>query len=82
MEERCYFLDRFIKEICLLPYLYESLEFQTFLRPNGDLEKAMSNLPRQTTDDVLGRFRTCIPVNEVSDEIRLINGCRWRVTSH
>jgi len=27
VEERCYFLDKFIKEICQLPYLYESIEF-------------------------------------------------------
>ncbi len=32
IEERLYFLDRFIKEIAVLPYLYESDEFQVFVR--------------------------------------------------
>lgn len=41
VEERCYFLDKFIREICQLPYLYESIEFQTFLRTPGDVEKAL-----------------------------------------
>jgi len=26
----------------------------------------MNNLPKQTTDDVLQRFRTAMPVNEVN----------------
>jgi hypothetical protein len=40
------FLDRFMKDICNLPYLAESLELQTFLRPTGDVEKALETLPR------------------------------------
>lgn len=33
VEERQFFLDKFMKEISQLPYLYESEEFQIFLRP-------------------------------------------------
>ncbi len=60
-----HFLDRFMKDLTLLPYLYESPEFQVFLRPQGDLEKALKTLPLMTTDDILGRLRTIMPVNEV-----------------
>ena len=59
------FLNRFIKEICLLPYLYESIEFQTFLKATGDVDKAMT-FPKQTTDELLARFREVMPINEVS----------------
>jgi sorting nexin-1/2 len=41
VEERCFFLDLFIKEICKLPYLFESSEFQAFIRTPGDVEKAL-----------------------------------------
>lgn len=59
------FLDRFLKEISKLPYLYESQEFQAFLRPQGvDVEKALENLTRMTSDDLLKRFREVMPVNE------------------
>ena len=71
------FLDRFIKEICCLPYLYESQEFQTFLRPNGELEKALDALPKMTTDELLARFRQVMPVNEVQHTINKLN--RWQV---
>ena len=60
-----FFLDRFIKDISSLPYLYESEEFKTFLRPLGDLEKCMTSLPKLTTDDILKRFREKIPLHEV-----------------
>jgi hypothetical protein len=61
-----HFLDRFMKDVTLLPYLYESAEFQVFARPQGDIEKAMKTLPLQTTDDILLRFRTIMPINEVT----------------
>jgi len=38
VQERRFFLDKFMKDIAGLPYLYESQEFATFLRPAGDVE--------------------------------------------
>jgi sorting nexin-1/2 len=70
VEERLYFLDRFMKEVCQLPYLYESEEFQAFLR-SPDTEKALDTLPRLTTDDLLNRFRTVMPVNEMAGDLKI-----------
>jgi hypothetical protein len=67
VEVRMHFLDRFMKDICILPYLYQSAELQVFLRPNGDLEKAFKSMPIQSTDDLIIRFRNCMPVNEVTN---------------
>ena len=68
-----HFLDRFIKGICLLPYLYESEEFQLFMRPpeGSSSEKALGLLPKLTTDDLLKRFRIVMPVNEMAGEHKL-----------
>jgi sorting nexin-1/2 len=71
VEERMYFLDRFIKEICSLPYLYESHEFDVFLRPPADLEKCMKSLSNLSTDDLLYRFRKMIPLNEGAGDLKL-----------
>jgi hypothetical protein len=61
------FLDRFMKDITLLPYLYESPEFQVFVRtPGPTLDAALKGMAPMTTDDILARFRTIMPVNEVS----------------
>ena len=50
VQERMYFLDKFMKDIAGLPYLYESQEFGTFLRPAGDLENCFNQLPLLSTD--------------------------------
>ena len=74
VEERQFFLNRFMKDVCQLPYLYESEELQAFLRPQnptGDVERALESLPRLTTEDLLVRFRTVVPVNETAGEIKL-----------
>jgi len=77
VEERLYFLDRFLKETCRLPYLYESEELQAFLRPqppnDKNVEAALELLPRLTTDDLLTRFRTVMPVNEMAGDLKLKN---------
>jgi sorting nexin-1/2 len=38
VQERMHHLNAFLKEISQLPYLYESQEFQLFMRPPGDLD--------------------------------------------
>ena len=52
VEERQFFLDRFMRSICELPYLYESDELQTFLRPPAqfatDVTRALETMPRLT----------------------------------
>jgi len=71
VEERMYFLDRFMKEVAILPYLYESHEFQSFLRPSETLAKALANLPAITTDEILNRFRKNIHIHEGVDNFTL-----------
>lgn len=72
VEERMFFLDRFMRQIAELPYLYESDELQVFLRPTGtDVCKALETMPRLTTDDLLARFRVCMPVNEMAGDLKL-----------
>ena len=64
VQERRFFLDKFMKDIAGLPYLYESQEFAIFLRPAGELETCFNQLPLLTTDQMLARFREVIPVDE------------------
>lgn len=65
-QERQYFLDLFMKKCCEIRYLAVSAEMQIFLRPNGDIEKLLDNVPKPRTNDMLGMFRVLVPVNEVS----------------
>mmetsp|Transcript_15406 Transcript_15406/g.14997 ORF Transcript_15406/g.14997 Transcript_15406/m.14997 type:complete len:186 (-) Transcript_15406:713-1270(-) len=80
VDERRESLDTFMKDLTYLPYLYESAEFQVFLRPQiGNVEKALKTLPQMTTDDHLTRLRTLIPINENVTEYKL-KGCNETIT--
>lgn len=63
-QERQYFLDLFMKKCCEYRYIAVSSEMQIFLRPNGDIEKLLSNVPKPRTNDLLGMYRILVPVNE------------------
>lgn len=53
VEVRMHFLDRFLKDVANLPYLYESAELQVFLRPQGELEKCFKSMNPLITDEQL-----------------------------
>jgi len=53
-----------MKKCCEFRYIAVSSELQIFLRPNGDIEKLLSNVPKPRTNDMLGMFRILVPVNE------------------
>ncbi len=71
IEERTHFLDRFMKEICRLPYLYESEELQGFLRPQGDVERYLKMMPRQGVSSILARMRQKIQIYEAVQDVKL-----------
>jgi hypothetical protein len=57
VEERRSLLERFMKEVCKYDYLIFSQEFAIFARDKGDVEKALSQLPRQTPMMILEKFK-------------------------
>jgi hypothetical protein len=71
LEERRYFLDLFLKESVSLPYLVASPEMQTFLRPTGEVDKALSKLYRVRASELLTVYRSTIRIPEVSKWIIL-----------
>lgn len=66
IEERRYFLDLFLKECCSLPYLVSGVEFQTFLRPVGNVEPALAKLVRERPTAILIKYRATLRIPEVS----------------
>ena len=71
VEERRYFLNKFMRDCCQLPYLFESQEFMLFLRPPTDnIEKALEALPKRTTNDFMAVYRSWIPLQEGMNDIK------------
>jgi hypothetical protein len=48
-------LNLFIKQIVKCPYLFESEELKLFIRPQIELDKALTLLPRLTYEEMLER---------------------------
>ena len=46
IEERCFYLNMFFKQMVRCPYLYHSDELKLFVRPQQDVERALTLLPK------------------------------------
>lgn len=64
VEERRSLLERFLKEIAKYDYLVHSQEFKIFARDRGDIEKILTQLPKQTPMMILEKYRLNFQVNE------------------
>ena len=50
MQERRYYLERFLRKLARFDFLINSEEFQIFARPNGDIEKILGKLNKELQD--------------------------------
>ena len=65
LEERRFFLERFIRKMAHYDFLISSQEFLIFVRPeNVDIQKALGNLPKLSTSQVYERLRDVTGVDE------------------
>lgn len=56
LNERGYFLLRFLQLICRIPYIIKSDEFKCFSRPSGEIDKALDSLPKVTPKSLYERL--------------------------
>ncbi len=57
INERRFYLERFLKKVSVFEFLLNSQEFLIFSRPSGDVEKLLGNLPKSSTVDVVEKYR-------------------------
>lgn len=57
INERRFYLERFLKKMSPFEFMLESSEFKIFTRPNGDIEKLMSAVPKMTTADQVEKYQ-------------------------
>lgn len=75
LEERRYFLERFLRKLAKLDFILESEEFKIFSRLNGDIEKSIVRLPTLTHDLLLDRFRNSFKFEESPSQDKILK-CR------
>ncbi|KAL4508554.1 hypothetical protein ABPG72_003858 [Tetrahymena utriculariae] len=60
LEDRKNFLQYFVEKIAEIRHIWYSEENKEFIRnSSNDFEKVLNNLPKQTTDDIINKYKTC-----------------------
>ena len=68
IENRRYFLDRFMRKLEKQPHLLNSEEFKLFSRPTGEIDIMLSLLPKQDPDILIERYKTNLLLSDIIDE--------------
>ena len=68
VEDRCHFLDRFMKQMAKYPALVNSDVFKTFSRPTGETEKVLNMMPKPSPENIIDRYKNCLYVDEFPDD--------------
>lgn len=64
INERRFYLDRFLKKLSAFPFIINSEEFLVFSRPQGDIEKLLAKLPNLTPMQIVDRMREALSIEE------------------
>lgn len=67
VEERRVLLERFLKEIGKQEFILMSPEFKIFSRGQGDIEKLLGALPKQSPGQILEKYRNSFKIDEEQD---------------
>jgi sorting nexin-1/2 len=75
LENRMYFLDRFLKKIGEIEHLVNSPEFRCFSRPSGEVNRTLAMLPAATPSSIMDRLESDLNISTLIDE-QVYKRCR------
>jgi hypothetical protein len=64
INERRFYLERFLKKVSAFKYIINSQEFSIFARPPGDIDKYLSGLKKPTTAELVDKYRQSLGIDE------------------
>mmetsp|Transcript_14680 Transcript_14680/g.16394 ORF Transcript_14680/g.16394 Transcript_14680/m.16394 type:complete len:323 (+) Transcript_14680:638-1606(+) len=69
VQERCYLLNRFIKDVSEIPHLWESEEVKVFIKPGMEVTQALSVIAAPTPEQIYERISkvTGIRAEDIDD---------------
>ena len=62
LNERRFYLERFLKKMAPFEFILNSVEFQHFSRPQGEVEKLLNSLPAMTSSEIVERLQTSLNI--------------------
>jgi len=80
LNERRFYLERFLKKMSPYKFVLNSSEFQCFARPSSDVEKSLNALPKITTAEIVERLKTELEIDftkyDLIEKDKLDNDCK------
>ena len=64
INERRFYLERFLKKMSQFVFLINTPEFQAFARPNGEVEKCLNALPKVMTWDIVEKMEEHLGIQD------------------
>lgn len=64
LQERRYFLERFLRKCGNYDFIINSEEFLVFARPNGDVEKVLQRMTKLSASTLIERYHRGLDINE------------------
>lgn len=64
INERRFYLERFLKKMAGFSFVIDAPEFMAFSRPNGDVSRALDTLGKPLIPDVVDRMRTALKIED------------------
>jgi hypothetical protein len=64
INERRYYLERYLKKMSHFPFIVNSTEFRIFTRPNGDVEKQLSACTKQHSWEIAEKLKESLGIRE------------------
>ena len=64
INERRFYLERWLKKLAAFPFILNSKEFQCFSRPQGDITKSLGNMQKLSSNEMVDRMRESLTIED------------------
>mmetsp|Transcript_15382 Transcript_15382/g.26001 ORF Transcript_15382/g.26001 Transcript_15382/m.26001 type:complete len:422 (+) Transcript_15382:65-1330(+) len=64
INERRFYLERFLKKVSAFNFVLNSQEFNIFSRPQGDIDKQLTSMRKPTTPELVEKYRFVLKIEE------------------
>jgi hypothetical protein len=62
INERRFYLERFLKKMSSYDFILNSQEFYCFSRPKGDIEKMLGSIPKASASEIVEKYKSILNI--------------------
>jgi hypothetical protein len=73
LNERRFYLEKFMRKLAREEYIINTDEFRAFSRPSGDIKTNLGKMPKQTAQDMCEKYKTIFNINDKEYDLEDVN---------